>query len=131
MGTFYVGSNQQPIRAIFDTGSANSWILGKEAIEPDQTEFQPFDHETSKTFEYFSPKKSVHISFGSGDLHGSFAKDQALLGNPNSGNTLKIEHYEFGLVEEQEVFSNFDAIVGLAYPTMAERNVTPFFDVLM
>lgn len=26
-GTIYLGSDKQPIRAIFDTGSANSWIL--------------------------------------------------------------------------------------------------------
>jgi hypothetical protein len=32
IGTFYLGSNKQPIRAIFDTGSANSWILSREAI---------------------------------------------------------------------------------------------------
>lgn len=31
-GTFYLGSDKQPIRAIFDTGSANSWILSKDAV---------------------------------------------------------------------------------------------------
>jgi hypothetical protein len=35
-GTIYLGSGElQPIRAIFDTGSANPWILSKEAAELD------------------------------------------------------------------------------------------------
>ena len=32
-GTIYLGSNKQPIRVIFDTGSANSWILSKDAVD--------------------------------------------------------------------------------------------------
>ena len=32
VGEFFLGSeNPQKIRALFDTGSANSWILSKEA----------------------------------------------------------------------------------------------------
>jgi len=38
----------------------------------------------------------------------------------------------FGLVEEQHVFSgSFDAIIGLAYPKMAEKGIIPFFDTLI
>jgi hypothetical protein len=35
-------------------------------------------------------------------------------------------------VTEETVFSgSFDAIIGLAYPSMAEANFTPFFDSMM
>ena len=27
IGTFYVGNPPQPLRGVFDTGSANAWIL--------------------------------------------------------------------------------------------------------
>jgi len=38
----------------------------------------------------------------------------------------------FGLVIEQHVFSgSFDAIIGLAYPKMAEKGIIPFFDTLI
>ena len=34
VGEFYLGSGSpQKIRALFDTGSANSWILSKEAVD--------------------------------------------------------------------------------------------------
>ena len=137
MGTVYMGSDLQPIRAIFDTGSANSWILSKKAVEDSRhkDDFQPFDESTSETFREMKPHKSAHITFGSGDLEGYFAYDQVTLGHKNAlglGKTLTIDDYNFGLVEEQHVFSGtFDAIIGLAYPKMAERGTTPFFEGLI
>jgi hypothetical protein len=79
------------------------------------------------------PKKTVKITFGSGSLEGSFGIDQVTLGDPNSrNNSLLVENYTFGLVKKQAVFSgSFDAIVGLAYQSMAEDGVTPFFDNLI
>lgn len=47
-------------------------------------------------------------------------------------NQLVLENYMFGLVVEDSTFtSDFDAIVGLAYPQFAEPGVEPFFDGLM
>lgn len=82
-GTIYLGSDRQPIRAIFDTGSANSWILSKESIANDKNanKFQPFDYTTSTTFEKIENHGSVKITFGSGSLSGTFAKDQVAIGN--------------------------------------------------
>jgi hypothetical protein len=33
IATLYLGTPQQPIRALFDTGSANAWFIGKEAVD--------------------------------------------------------------------------------------------------
>jgi hypothetical protein len=40
--------------------------------------------------------------------------------------------FQFGYVTKQTVFTGgFDAIIGLAYPAMAEPGVEPFFDAMM
>ena len=47
-------------------------------------------------------------------------------------NRLVLEDYMFGLVVTEDTFNtNFDGIVGLAYPEFAEPGVVPFFDSLM
>lgn len=59
--------------------------------------------------------------------------DHCTLGDPdNEENQLMIKQFNFGLVIQESVFSGyFDAIVGLAYPTMADSNVVPFFDSMI
>jgi len=73
------------------------------------------------------------ITFGSGSLSGYFVEDVCTMGDPeDAANQLSLENFQFGLVTEQTVFSgNFDAIIGLAYPSMAEKGLTPFFDEIM
>ena len=40
-GTIYLGSGEelQPVRAVFDTGSANPWILSKRAVDGDDHQY--------------------------------------------------------------------------------------------
>lgn len=33
VGTMYLGTPPQPVRAIFDSGSANTWVLSSDALE--------------------------------------------------------------------------------------------------
>ena len=140
IGEFHLGSGEpQKIRAMFDTGSANSWIRSKESNERKnfaavKSTF-PFDHSKSPTWQEPSDdeKQWTKISFGSGALRGYFGHDQCVLGDmEDPSNQLVLGDYMFGLVIEDGVFqSNFDAIVGMAYPEFAEKNVVPFFDCLM
>jgi len=52
-------------------------------------------------------------------------------GSRNDNALVEIENQQFGNVESQShIFtgSNFDAIVGLAYPRLALKNIKPLFD---
>ena len=70
----------------------------------------------------------AYIEFGSGSLSGYFIEDVCSLGDDSA----VMQDYQFGLVTKQTVFSGrFDAIIGLAYPSMAEPGLTPFFDAMM
>ena len=126
----YVGNNPpQKIRALFDTGSANTWILNKK-VHAHDLHFA-YDEGLSSTAQN-TPQKA-YISFGSGSLSGHFFVDDFRVGGCEfcqSTSQLLIKNQKFGNVErEDSIFrENFDAIVGLAYPSFAERGITPVFD---
>ena len=77
------------------------------------------------------------IQFGSGALAGHFVNDDIRLGTcdgKKSTGQIHIKGQKFGNVEKQSTIftgSNFEAIVGLAYPALAEPGVTPVFDEMM
>ena len=138
IGELYMGGGTpQKVRAIFDTGSANPWILGKEGAKGmDQSkEIDPFDPAESITYkEPASAEQTwVRISFGSGYLRGYFVQDQVMMGDPNNtSNQMVVSDWTFGMVVDHTVFNgNFDALIGLAYPQFAEPGVTPLFDALI
>ena len=59
--------------------------------------------------------------------------DHCTVGDPDDPtNALVIQEFSFGYVTEGSVFmGGFDAIIGLAYPAMAEAHNEPFFDAMM
>ena len=138
IGELYIGSGTpQKVRAIFDTGSANPWILSKQGaanMNP-KHEKHPFDPEKSTNFREppKGEKRWVRISFGSGEIRGYFVTDQVMLGSPdNMQNQLAVPDWTFGMVVQHSVFNGkFDALIGMAYPQFAEKGVTPLFDALM
>ena len=128
MGTIYLGSPPQTIRALFDTGSANTWVFSKEAkdkLSPaDKVKHKFYDYNPAQSATAFKIEKqtSVRIQFGSGDLTGMFTKDTCTLGDPtNPKNRIRVPNFNFGLVQKQHTIfkGSFDAIVGLAYKKMA------------
>ena len=87
-GELFIGSGENPqkIRCIFDTGSANPWVLSKQGtrdMDPDDDAWY-FDPELSPSFEepYDEDKEWVSISFGTGSINGYFVQDQVILGDP-------------------------------------------------
>ena len=77
------------MRAIFDTGSANPWIVSgkhsdKETLE--EVDKKPYNPSKSTTFvdPEDSDKQWVTIHFGSGEIRGYFAEDRVMLGSPTN-----------------------------------------------
>ena len=126
----YVGNNPpQKIRALFDTGSANTWILNKK-VHAHDLHFA-YDEKLSSSAQQ-TPQKA-YISFGSGSLSGHFYVDDFRIGGCEfcqSSSQILIKNQKFGNVEKEDsIFrENFDAIVGLAYPNFAEKGIKPVFD---
>ena len=73
----YVGNNPpQKIRALFDTGSANTWILNKK-VHAHDLHFA-YDEKLSSSAQQTAQK--AYISFGSGSLSGHFYVDDFRVG---------------------------------------------------
>lgn len=79
----YVGNPPQKIRALFDTGSTNTWVLNKKTpLKNNATKQFSFDDGASKSAVKLS--QSATILFGSGSLKGHFMTDDIRLGSCDS-----------------------------------------------
>ena len=74
----YVGNPPQLVRALFDTGSTNTWVLS-EKCDIGATKERSYSNTTSTTTA-FTPQKA-QIFFGSGNLAGHFITDDIRLGS--------------------------------------------------
>ena len=73
----YVGNNPpQKIRALFDTGSANTWILNQKVKANDLH----FSYDEKKSSSVVQTPQKAYISFGSGSLSGHFFVDDFRVG---------------------------------------------------
>lgn len=122
MADIYVGNPPQKIRGLFDTGSANTWILNKQS---QGQSLASYDDKASTQCERTT--QQAEISFGIGKLSGHFFLDDVKIGG------IQIKKQKFGNVEQQEgIFEGgFEAIIGMAYPALAEEGVTPVFENMM
>ena len=115
MADIYIGTPPQKIRAIFDTGSSNSWILNSSVKRLNGL---AYDNKASTTAK--STEQAATITFAQGMLAGHFYTDDLTLGE--GSNKILIKNQKFGNVEEEKDIFNgdFEAIIGLAYPALAE-----------
>jgi len=69
------------------------------------------------------------IYFGSGKLEGFFGEDTFYLGSPTS--PIFTKEQTLGFIKYQDFIDpSYDAIIGLAYPSMADVGL-PIFDMMM
>ena len=129
IGTIYVGNPPVPVRACFDTGSANSWIMSsfcktEQCLSGNNNIYDP-----EESYSSIQTKKYASIQFGEGDLNGHFAFDDYRVGRGE--NAIHIKKQIFGMVEEEHIFDDtYDSIIGLAYPEMSAHG-HPMFDSMM
>lgn len=131
----FVGNPPQKIRALFDTGSTNTWILNKKVQLPNNASKELSYDDTASSSHKKTNQRAV-IQFGSGALSGHFVTDDLRVGTCDAKSTgqIHIKNQKFGNVEKQSTIftgSNFEAIIGMAYPALAEKGVKPVFDEMI
>ena len=136
IGEISVGTPPVKLKASFDTGSSNTWVLTKKALddmskkEKEVHDNRAYDSNKSKTAWSRHPHRGVKILFGSGTLEGPFGNDVFSIGR--SKDAITLPEFQFGsIVKQKKMFIDCEALIGLAYPKMAWKGVTPLFDALM
>jgi hypothetical protein len=79
IGEVFVGNPPQTIRAVFDTGSTNTWILNKSVDLNGKDKQFSFDDAKSKSLK--KSDKETTVTFGSGKLGGHFYQDDIRIGS--------------------------------------------------
>jgi hypothetical protein len=141
-GKIAVGSPPQEFLVVFDTGSGNLLLPGKECTDEACTSHKRFDSQLSKDAIQIAfadqPDKPVEknggdrdvvtITFGTGEMSGVFIKDRICIGSIcTTGNFVAATE------ESDEPFSlvPFDGIFGLALPQMAEAKGFSLMDCMV
>jgi hypothetical protein len=93
------------MKAIFDTGSTNTWIIGKNTDLGHKFD-KFYDPTKSSTLKKPASEKEATIPFGIGILGGNFVKDTLTLGD-SKGKNITIANMEFGIVSRSKgIFEN-------------------------
>lgn len=103
--SFTMGSPQQRVSVLVDTGSPESWVY--DSRDPDDNGRAAFDSGASKTFEDFN--QTFSISYGGASYKGDWVGDSITLGKESS--ELHLREFAFGLVGDPSC--PFPGILGL------------------
>ncbi|KAL4660252.1 cathepsin D-like isoform X1 [Arapaima gigas] len=126
-GEIGLGTPQQNFTVVFDTGSADLWIPSSYCVSEACTRHRKFKAFKSST--YTQVGKVISIQYGTGHMLGIMAKDVLKVGD------LVVTDQEFGESVYEPGFTfvlgQFDGILGLGYPSLAEEVDSPVFDTLM
>ncbi|XP_068129325.1 cathepsin E-B-like [Hyperolius riggenbachi] len=123
-GEITIGTPPQSFLVIFDTGSSDLWVASALCSSPACDQHAKFQSKNSTT--YRDGGQSFNVDYGTGGLSGIIGIDEVTVQN------IIIKNQQFGesTSEPGSAFLDmpYDGILGLAYPSMAIKGVTPVFD---
>ncbi|XP_019369820.1 PREDICTED: embryonic pepsinogen-like [Gavialis gangeticus] len=126
-GTIYIGTPPQGFNVVFDTGSSNLWVPSVTCKSEACQNHRMFN--ASKSSTYQSAGYNISIQYGMGSMAGVVGSDTVLVSTfIDTNQQLALATSEPGSVF---AYTDFDGILGLAYPDMAVEGLTPVFDNLM
>lgn len=133
-GRLEIGTPKQPFTVVFDTGSGNLMVPSTYCRSHACTMHKRFDRKASTTAEDIqadgqpsqkgSLRDQITVTFGTGEISGVFIKDDVCIGSLCTNANLVA-----ATDETDDPFSsfNFDGVLGLALPQMAQG---PSFSIM-
>ncbi|XP_003933485.1 chymosin [Saimiri boliviensis] len=126
-GKIYIGTPPQEFTVVFDTGSSDLWVPSVYCNSDACQNHHRFDPSKSSTFQNMD--KSLSIQYGTGSMQGLLGYDTVTVSN------IVDRHQTVGLSTQEPgdvfTYSEFDGILGLAYPSLASEYSVPVFDNMM
>ncbi|XP_034876015.1 chymosin-like [Mirounga angustirostris] len=126
-GKIYIGTPPQEFTVVFDTGSSDLWVPSVYCKSSACQSHHRFNPAKSSTFQNLN--KPLSIQYGTGSMQGFLGLDTVTVSNiVDSQQTVGLSTQEPGNVF---TYSEFDGILGLAYPSLASEYSVPVFDNIM
>ncbi|XP_002751243.1 chymosin [Callithrix jacchus] len=126
-GKIYIGTPPQEFTVVFDTGSSDLWVPSVYCNSVACQNHHRFDPSKSSTFQNMD--KSLSIQYGTGSMQGLLGYDTVTV------SSIVDPHQTVGLSTQEPgdvfTYSEFDGILGLAYPSLASEYSVPVFDNMM
>ncbi|XP_008066666.1 chymosin [Carlito syrichta] len=126
-GKISIGTPPQEFTVVFDTGSSDLWVPSVDCNSDACQNHHRFDPSKSSTFQNMD--KSLSIQYGTGSMEGFLGYDTVTV------SSIVDLHQTVGLSTQEPgdffTYSNFDGILGLAYPSLACEYSVPVFDNMM
>ncbi|XP_043818598.1 chymosin-like [Dromiciops gliroides] len=126
-GKIHIGTPPQEFTVVFDTGSSNLWVPSVYCSSTACQNHNRFSPSESSTFQ--STDEPLAIQYGTGSMQGVLGYDTVIVSNiVDPGQIFGLSTQEPGDIF---TYSEFDGILGLGYPSLAEDQATPVFDNMM
>ncbi|KAM7054832.1 chymosin-like [Molossus nigricans] len=126
-GKITIGTPPQEFTVVFDTGSSDLWVPSVYCKSNACQNHHRFDPAKSSTFQDMG--EPLTIQYGTGSMEGVLGYDTVTV------SSIVDRHQTVGLSTQEPgdvfTYSQFDGILGLAYPSLASEYSVPVFDNMM
>ncbi|XP_054420660.1 chymosin-like [Pteronotus mesoamericanus] len=126
-GKIQIGTPPQEFTVVFDTGSSDLWVPSVYCKSEACQKHRRFNPSRSSTFRDLG--EPLSIQYGTGSMEGILGSDTVTVSSiVDPQQTVGLSTREPGSVF---TYSEFDGILGLAYPSLASEYSVPVFDNMM
>ncbi|XP_007947634.1 chymosin-like [Orycteropus afer afer] len=126
-GKIYIGTPPQEFTVVFDTGSSDFWVPSVYCNSDACQNHHRFNPSKSSTFQNMG--QPLTIQYGTGSMQGFLGYDTVTVSDiVDSHQSVGLSTLEPGYIF---TYSEFDGVLGLAYPSLASEYSVPVFDNMM